>query len=181
MRPWSLLILAVAALVVGCDDRFGPVDWDATQDTAILFSAARPELLGLPSAFDFVTESPVQVEQPGATDTWDVVLTEQGGQFLLVSADTLPALTSRAAIALVRGRAYEEVARAPEDTAFHVAVAVQVGSDVVYVVRTRRVNACIRYAKAEPITLDAARGSFRFAFARNPNCGDRSLVPPDGD
>jgi hypothetical protein len=54
----------------------------------------------------------------------------------------------------------------------------------VYIVRSRR-ESCftfgvgVRYAKLKALDVDPVAGTFRFEVARNPNCNDRALVPPE--
>ncbi|MGH7481494.1 MAG: hypothetical protein ACRELV_05020, partial [Longimicrobiales bacterium] len=78
----TAVVLTVGALaasaMLGCDDPFDP-RWPPgteTPDTVELFSLARPEYQGLPSAFDFTPSARrrVVVEQPGETGNWDVAL-----------------------------------------------------------------------------------------------------------
>jgi hypothetical protein len=74
------------------------------------------------------------------------------------------------------------VTEAPRDTAAYSQSPVQLRTDVVYVLRSRRAPCGFtsghRYAKMQPIELDHARGIYRFAVVRNPYCDDRALVPP---
>jgi len=184
VRATALALVAAAGLAAACDDGFGPIRWEATPDTATLYSLARPELLGLPSAYDFVNLLPVRVESPGATGQWDVALTEEAGTLALLPAGAVGTLPARAGIAVMRGRPFEAVDRAPGDTAaYERRRPVPVETGVVYVVRTapRISSGCTYFAKVQPLVVDAVAGLFRFVVVRNPLCNDRALVPPEDD
>lgn len=177
-----ILVLLAAA----CDDAFGPQTWSAVPDTSVIFSASRPELLGKPAAFDFISLSPLRVESLGTTGQWDAVLAEQGGQYVLVPSSAFPgAGDTRAAIAAVSATSLEDVREAPRDTAAFRSVAVPIVEGGIYVVRTRREfcvdfgTAGVRYAKMHVVDIDDVAGTVRFAVARNPYCNSRALVPPE--
>lgn len=180
------LSLPFAAL--GCGDDLGSQDWEARVDTVTLYSLARPELQGLPSGLDFVASGgqPVVVEALGATGTWDFALTERDGQFVLLPPGAVEGLgESTAALGVVRDRTFEELERAPADTAFYVTdEPVALESTVVYVIRSHQnpsFSACFYHAKVELVSVDAADGHARLRFTRNPRCNDRALVPPGED
>lgn len=186
MRILSFLALAAAvSLTVGCDDNFGPEQLDFRQDTAALFSLDRPEYVGRPAAYDFIRLREVVVESPGETGEWDVALTGEAGELFLTPAGALVQLNSRPAIAVVRDRTFEALARAPADTAFRETEGVLAETGSVYVVRTRRFavvgGSCVNYAKVQPLEVDEAAGTLRFRTVQNPNCNDRALVPPSED
>ncbi|MBI4543621.1 MAG: hypothetical protein HY703_00310 [Gemmatimonadetes bacterium] len=184
MRVRIVLILAAAALAAGCGDDLGPLDWETRPDTVLLFSLARPEFLGLPSAYDFHNLRRVAVESPAATGTWDVALSEASGGFVLLPAGVFAGADASAAIAVDSVQPFDQVRRAPGDTAsFRRTQGVPVHGQRVYIVRTRALGAlaCVRYAKGQVVDADSAGGSVRFMFVANPNCNDRALVPPSKD
>jgi hypothetical protein len=179
-----MIPLAAVFALAACSDPWGPQPWAAIPVEITLYSASRPEYVGLVSALDLGSEptSGVAIEAPGATGQWDVVLVEQNGVLSLAPAGWFEGMTSRAAIATIENRAFIDVTEAPRDTAAYSRAPVQLRTDVVYVLRSRRVQcgftAGHRYAKMQPIEVDQARGIFRFAVVRNPYCDDRALVPP---
>lgn len=186
MRPLCSLVvtLLVAAALAACgDDPLGPQDWVASPDSVTLFSASRSELVGLPSAFDVVTGIRLAIEEPGVTGQWDVVLLEEEGQLVLVPAVAFAGLTSRARVAYLENQDFATLVRAPGDSASYSAAPVPVRLGGVYVLRSRRTSCQFfgsgsMYAKIEVVEVDAAEGHISFRSIRNPNCGDRALVPP---
>jgi len=175
-------MLAAFAGVTGCDDDFGPFPWDATPDTLAVYSLAREELHGLPAAIDFVSVQVVRVDQPGASGLWDVALSELDGEFVLLPAGAVSGIGLRPGIAVIEDQAFEDVVRAPRDTAAYTRTEpVPVRTDVVYVIRTgrRTGSSCSYFAKAEVVTADADAGRVEIQVVRNINCNDRDLVPPD--
>lgn len=180
-----LLIPLLALAGAACDDPFGPRAWLALPDSAVLYSASRPELLGLPAAYDFVSQREVVIENPTATDAWDFVVTESDGAFRFMPAGELPGVTSRAAIAPVQAATLEEVERAPGGDEF-VQESVPLTPGEIYVVRSRTAScgglgSGVFYAKFQVVAVDAAEGTVRIAAIRNPYCNDRDLVPPEID
>lgn len=149
----------------------------------MLYSASRTDLLGFPSAYDFVNRVVIKVENPGATGTWDVVLAGgAAGPLQLVPAGAFEGQTSRAGIALINGQTFEALTTAPSDTAAFSSQPVTIQTGGVYVVRTRRYacsfSTAVNYAKVKAVAVDPAAGTARFAVVRNPYCNDRSFVPP---
>ena len=184
----ALLPLALLPLAA-CDDPFGPQTWDATPDTAQLWSASRADLIGQPAAFDFTAPAPtpVLIETTGATQRWDVVLIDDAGQLALAPASYFLGASSRTAIAPQGTLDLDEVRRAPSDTSAYLRRPVPLRVGELYIVRSR-VEVCpdgfssgARYAKITPVQIDAAAGTVRFALVRNPYCDNRDLVPPEGD
>lgn len=180
-----LLLLPLTA----CDDPFGPRVWSAEPDTAQIWSASRPELIGMPSAYDFTTDPTrsVLIEGAGSTQGWDVALIDVNGQLMLAPASYFPGQGTRAAIAPRGAGTLASIERAPADSASYTRspVALRVGD--VYVIRSR-INTCetgygagTRYAKITPVEIDQQEGTVRFALVRNPYCDDRSLIPPEDD
>lgn len=177
------LLLVVAAGLAACGDSTGLGIWDATPDTVTLFSASRTDLLGHASGYDFVNLTVVRVENPGAADTWDVLLSgNAAGPLQLVPASAFVGQTSRAGIATISGQTFDGLTSAPSDTSAFISQPVAIQSGGIYVVRTRRYSCsfstAVNYAKVKAVAVDPVAGTARFAVVRNPNCNDRSFVPP---
>src|SRR5215204_2680860 len=92
------LLCAAAASTAACDDDLGLDDWTSSTDTITVFSLSRTDLLGQPSAYDFVSRVVVRVETPSATGDlrWDVALRDEAGQLALVPASGFQGQVSRA-------------------------------------------------------------------------------------
>ncbi len=194
MRPIGavriLSALAIAALVTttGCDDNIGPADWVAVPDTVDLFSLSRHDYQGYPAGFDVLSGAAgrrVTIEDPGASGNWDFALVESDGRLMLMPAGFVRDLDIGAGIALLdKGETFESVTKVPGDPAkYHESELVALEAGRIYAVRSRRYygyggQSCSLYGKLSPITLDEAGGILRFEFMRNPNCSDRSMVPP---
>lgn len=177
------MLAVVGSMAVACDDGLGPQVWDDTPSTFALYSASRPELLGFPSAYDFVNLQPTRIESPGSAGNWDVVLATAGAQLQLIPAGAFEGQTSRAGIATITGQTFANVTSAPSDTAAFSSQPVTLQAGGIYVVRTRR-YACsygtaVNYAKIEVLTVNPAQGTATFNVVRNPYCNDRSFVPPE--
>lgn len=181
MRIKLAMILTAAMVLAACSDPLGPQPWDATPDTVSLFTASRPDLLGFPSAYDFVNLTPVRIEATSAPGNWDLAVTGQG-PLQFVPAGAFQGQTSRAGIATITNSTFEALAKAPTDTAAFTSQPVTLTQGGVYVVRSRRApcsfSTAVHYAKVKVVSIDAASGLVRFAVVRNPYCNDRSFVPP---
>lgn len=180
----ALLTAAVAAS--GCDDSFGPGNWDADVDTVALFALAREEYQGLPAALDIVGDRTRVLEDiVGTTSTvWDIALDDgESGGLQLITPGSLVGLDPSAGIARVTDDTFEGLREAPRDTARYERVdPVQLVEGTVYVIRSRPdpvFSNCIRFAKMELVDADATLGTARIRYTRNPFCDDRALVPPD--
>jgi hypothetical protein len=187
VRLAAFLSILVAASLAACDDAFGPRFWDPTPDTVEIYSVSRAELFGFPSAYDIVQLRSVLVESPAATGQWDFLLAEENGEFLLVPAGAFGGIVSRAGIASVTADSLGGIDNAPSDSARFSTQPVVIRPGAFYVLRTRR-ETCeggfgsgVRYGKMHALSVDAARGVFRFAIVRNPFCNDRSLIPPEDE
>jgi hypothetical protein len=182
----KLLVPFIAVAAGACSDPFGPRPWPATPDTVTMYSASRAEYVGYRSALDIVSfpVATLPIEAPGLTGNWDVALADDGAGLALVPAVAFDGF-SRSRIAIMpAGTDFDELQRAPSDTAAYTAEAVQLQPNRVYVIRSRRAqctfsSAGYRYAKVVPVTIDANAGSLRFAIVTNPNCDNRSFVPPE--
>ena len=179
------VILPIAALAVAaCNDNLGPVDWSDVPDTVTLFSASRPALTGQVSGFDFTAPRPVALESSSTGQSFDVALTDQNGTFSLLPSGALLGQANRAGIALVAGvDSLKQIQKAVTDTSAYqqnLPVAMRPGS--FFIVRSRRVSCVLTtgsfYAKMEVISVDSVAGTMKFAYVRNPSCGDQTLIPP---
>jgi hypothetical protein len=181
LRRGSVLVAALAA-AGGCEDPF-EIRWEARTDTALIHSLARPEP-NLPSAFNFYFRAPVAIEAPGSSGQWDVALDTEGGRLVLLPPRAL-GINSRARIAPIPGVAFQDVIDAPADTTSYVSnrsVPLELGT--IYVVQTSEQSGsfgqrCVFFAKMQPLVLDVAAGTLKFAFDASPVCNDTRLIPPD--
>lgn len=180
MRPLAgLIILAATTTVVACDT-FEPT-WFAVPDTPLLHSLARPEFIGLPSAYDFIAQRPVVVERPKNQDPYDfdMAVTEIDGEFHVLPAGMFEGFPIQPGIAVdSSGIAFDDMDRAPRD-GYVTDRPIPLREGWVYAVQTRRdFRGCNMYGKFAVIDLDAA-GIVELRAIRNPLCNDRNLVPPE--
>jgi hypothetical protein len=174
----------VLVITTGCDDQFGPGHWVAKPDTVDLFSLKRAEYLKLPSGFDMLDGVQVTIEEPGASGNWDFALTEVGGRLALLPAGAIAELgDTRSGIARLPGAVFESVTEVPRNRSLYQdTVPVELEAGMVYAVRSRHYylvsQNCSSYGILTPITINEDEGTLRFAFMRNPNCNDISMVPP---
>lgn len=180
------MIAVTAALLVGtaaCGDDPFAFDWSDAPDTVQLYSMARPEL-NLVSAFNFLQNLPIQVENPNSSGTWDVAVDTRGGQIVFLPPGALN-VEGAARVATLASMSLDDVVQAPSDTLLYVrdqAVPVELGD--VYIIRTNRQRgsfgrSCVYYAKVEAVSIDPVGGTLTFREVTNPVCNDRDLVPPD--
>lgn len=185
MRSRALLAASSALVVLAaasCGDDPFRIDWEVAPDTVLLYSLARPEL-NLPSAFNLNQRRRVQIESPGATGAWDFAVDTQEGNIVLLTPGAM-GLDSRARITSVTGTPFEEVRKAPADTAAYVGdqpVPVELGP--IYIIQTdESVGAfgtrCVYYGKMEALEIDPVLGTLLFVYDSNPVCNSRDLVPP---
>jgi hypothetical protein len=178
----AMSVLAVATVAAACGTDPFAYQWASSKDTVVLYSLARPEL-NLYSGFDFYQRARVRIEEATSTGTWDMAVDTRDGQIVLLPPGAL-GVTSKARIAVVTGKTFDQVTDAPSDTALYSAdKPVPVTLHDVYVVRTGQSigaygTACVYYAKLEPIDIDPADGTLRFFFDSSPVCNDRRLIPP---
>jgi hypothetical protein len=179
-----LFVICAAALpLVACDEELGPDGWTDAPDTTVIYSLSRVELIGQPSAYDFINHVVLRVESPSATNNWDVAVRDEGGQLALVPAGGFQGQVSRAGLARITNQTFEQLAEAPGDTAAFSSAPAIVQPGQVYAVRTRR-TACafstsVRYGKIRIISVDQAAGTLTFESVVNPFCNDRSLIAPE--
>ena len=185
VAPRALTILMLAGVVSACDDDpFGLQDWTAAPDTVLLYSLARPEL-NLASAFNLDQRRLIRIEAPGSTGEWDFAVDTDGGSLVFLTP-VFFGIDSEARIATFPGMSFDEVRRAPSDTAAYVAddpVPVDLGT--VYVMRTNESvgsfgRLCSYYAKLEPLEVSVENGTVLFVYDSNPICNELDLVPPNG-
>ncbi|GMR12774.1 MAG: hypothetical protein BMS9Abin29_0967 [Gemmatimonadota bacterium] len=186
IRLGGLAIVAGAFTLAGsaCGRNPFAIDWEASPDTALVYSLARPEL-NLPTAYDLVFVNPVMIQAAGATGTWDFALDNRGNGLALLPPGVFGIASTAQITSLGRGLRFEDVARAPTDTTLYVSdepMMMELGN--VYALRThRRAGAgpfsenCFFYAKLQPLVIDVENGVLTFVFDRNPFCSDPDLVP----
>ena len=185
MRFLAGVLFTTAVLsVAACGDSFGPQFWDPTPDSTVIYSLSRPEWIGRPSGYDFVSLRRVVIEAAGETGNWDLALAEDAGTFKLYPSGTFPGITSRAGIATTTAVTLQELTRAPGDTAAYSRgpVAIQIGT--VYAVRSRTASCSgfgsgTYYGKFQVLSIDATLGLIQLAAVRNPFCNNRDLIPPE--
>ena len=191
MRP-SFVRLCAGVVFAGayslagtaCGSNPFELEWQASPDTALIYSLSRPEL-NLPTAYDLVFDRQVLIQSAGATGTWDFALDHRGGGLALLPPGAFGIASTAQITSLGSGVRFDDVARAPTDTTLYVSdepMMMQLGN--VYALRTnRRAGAgpfsetCFFYAKLEPLVIDVENGRLTFVFDRNPLCADPELVP----
>jgi hypothetical protein len=181
------VVAFVGALMVsltGCGENIFDLKWSqARVDTVFIYSLARPEL-NLPSAFDFVNRITWEVEAPGATGLWDLLLDTKDGQLVFVPPGGVD-VASAAMILELPETAFDDVVRAPKDTTLYSKdVPVIVKTSSVYVLRTHRGQnqfgvPCSFFGKIHALDVEPAGGSVRFEYDVSTLCDDRALIPPD--
>lgn len=181
-----MFVVAAATLtVIACGDDLGLDDWEAVPDTVTIYSLSRSDLIGKPSAYDFVNHIELRAESPASAGVWDVAARHENGQLAVAPAASFEGQNSRAAIAAVSGTSFEELAEAPADTTQFSTAPLVVAPGQVFVVRTRRAPCAfsnsIRYGKAKVLEVDATAGFIKFVAITNPFCNDRALIPPNQD
>lgn len=172
----------MSAGLAGCGSNPFQLNWTADPDTALIFSLARPEL-NLPSGFDFALRRTVEIQEPGATGSWDVLLDTEGDQ-LVLRVPAFYKIDSEARIAVFENMSFDQVLKAPEDTAVYlsdVSIPMRLGNTYViqtHLGRDQFGQRCRFFAKMAPLVVDVAQGTLEFVFDRNPLCEDLDLVPP---
>lgn len=179
-----IVVTALTATLAACGDDPFQVNWELAPDTALLYSLARPEL-NLPSAFNLNRRQFVQIESPGATGSWDFAVdTDADTDQLVFLTPGAIGLESRARITSVTGVGWDEVRKAPADTASYVGdlpVPIELGP--IYIIQTGEAvgafgSRCVYYGKVEALEVDPVLGTVRFQYDSNPVCNNRDLVPP---
>ena len=183
LGKWALLAIPFLVTTFACDDDIFKIDWEERPDTVFLYSLARPEL-NLLSAYDFISRTPVKIESPSATGSWDLVLDTQDGDLVFLPPQAVGIPTSRAAISPMGDVPFADVRKAPSDTTKYIKdapVPMELGH--VYVIRTREKaglygQTCVYYGKFQPLEKDLVAGTLRFLFDTSPVCNSRKLYPP---
>jgi hypothetical protein len=181
--PVAAAVAVLSVALVACGDDPFSFNWDPTPDTVLLYSLARPEL-NLVSGFAFLQRTPIRIESPGASGSWDAAVDTRDGRIVLLPPGAL-GVVGAARITTLEDLTLEDVRRAPSDTLVYVAdepVPVDMGN--VYVVKTNRAagsfgSSCVYYAKLAPVEIDPVGGTLRFEFVTNPVCNSQDLVPPN--
>ncbi len=180
-RIFFLPLVVVAA--AACNDTTGTIAWSDAPDTVTLYSASRADLLGHPSAFDFTIPSTIVLESATAGSSYDMVLVDQAGAFSLLPSTILLGTYNRAGLAPVIADSLHAIRQAPTDTTQFVTrspVPIHLGD--FFVVRSRQTTCTLTtgsfYGKFQVVAVKPDSGTVRLAIARNPYCGDTSLVPP---
>lgn len=174
-------LLALATAFSGCE--VFEFEMRAVADTAELYSLARPEFVGRPSAFDFWWPQVRVLEEAKGRDSevasFDAAFTELDGEPVLLPAGMFQTFQISPGIAVIgRNANYDTYDEAP-DEGYITDEPVELEEGVLYVVKSRRVNGtCVRYAKFEVLELDP-EGVVEFQFFRNDRCNDRLLVEED--
>lgn len=179
----ALLFASVGALT-GCGENIFDLKWTVARvDTVLIYSLARPEL-NLPSGFDFLNRQLLELQTPGATGAWDLLLDTRDGQLVFLPPGVLE-ITSDAMVLPLPGMAFAEVIRAPKDTTLYsVDQPVPVSTSSVYVLRTHQGSdrfgfPCRFWGKLQPIEVDLAAGAVTFEYDVSTLCDDRGLIPTD--
>ena len=180
----AALLFASALGLSGCGENIFEQKWTlARADTVLIYSLARPEL-NLPSGFDFVSRLPVEIQSPGATGSWDVLLDTQDDQLVFLLPGALD-ITSKTLILPMPGMSFDDVLRAPKDTTLYMRdLPVPVQTGTVYVLRTHEGRSrfglsCVFYGKLQPLVVEPTNGVLQFVYDVNTLCDDRALVPSD--
>ena len=175
------LVASVLGLTA-CGENIFDIKWSvANVRSALLYSLARPEL-NLPSAFDFLGGVALELQEPGATGTWDLVLDTQDGQLVFLPPGAL-GITSEVMVLEVPGMDFDDVTEAPADsTLYSKDQPVPVETSSVYILRTREGQTqfggrCVFYGKLQPTGADPALGTVTFQYDVSPLCGDLGLIP----
>ena len=185
-RRAPLVGAASAALLMGlaaCGEDPFNFDWtsEATPDTVLLYSLARPEL-NLVSGFNFFQRRTIRVEHPDESGAWDIAVDTEGASLVLLPPGAL-GIVARAGIVDMGALTLDDIREAPADTAaYEMDEAVPLVAGNVYVVRTNRRQGgfgttCVYYGKLTPVVLDVAGGVLQFSYVRSPACNNRDLVP----
>lgn len=173
-------VFALAALAA-CDNDPFRIHWEEDPRESTLFALDREEL-NRPSAFNLRNRAPVVVESVGSQGRWDFALDRMEGELFLLPPRAL-GVPSEAGIVPIPDVDWDELLEAPADTTLYNSpdpVLLEVGT--VYAVRTHRQpdgfgRSCLFYGKIQALEVNRPEGLLRFRHDRNPECGNRRLVP----
>jgi hypothetical protein len=182
MHARSVLIITMLCTPLGCDDSSEPEWFNTAPDTVLLYSLARAEHFGMPSAFDMIYARRVVVEAEGETGSWDFAVLDGVDGFSFVMPGAFPGLAATSSIMTANGTPFDALTEAPRTGYDSLGIALDAGA--VYIVRTRTVtdasgNSCHYYGKLEPVEIDAILGTLLFRHLTNPTCNSRGLSPPE--
>lgn len=180
-RLLGLAAFFVVALTACGSDPF-LVRWEEDPQEAVVYALDRDEL-NKPTGFDMLSRSAIVIEDPQSEGRWDFAVDRENGRMVLLPPKVI-GVESRAGIVPFPNTAYDDIRRAPADTAAYITdepVPIEVGT--IYVVRTHeRIGSygrtCVYYGKVEPVETDLENGIFRFLQDTSPDCNNLSLVPP---
>ncbi len=179
----AFLVASVSGLTA-CGQNIFDIKWTVSNvRTALIYSLARPEL-NLPTAFNFVDRVAVEIQAPGATGSWDLVLDTQDGQLVFLPPGAL-GINSDVMVLEIAGVDFDDVIEAPQDsTLYSRDQPVPVETTSVYVLRThegtnRSGLPCLFYGKLQPLEVELDLGSVLFEYDVSVLCNDRGLVPED--
>ncbi len=180
----AVFSLVSALFLTGCGENIFEQKWTTAQvDTVLIYSLARPEL-NLPSGFDFLNRQLVELQAPGATGAWDLLLDTRDGQLVFLPPGVIQ-ITSAAMVLPLPGMVFDDVIRAPKDTTLYTRdQPVPLSTSTVYVLRTHQGAdrfgfPCTFWGKLQPIEVDLASGAVRFEYDVSTLCDDRGLIPTD--
>jgi len=185
-RPlYVVAFLATSVLgLTACGENVFDLKWTiARVNTVLLYSLARPEL-NLPSGYDFVDRRELEIQQPGATGLWDLLVDTQDGQLVFVPPGAL-GIDSKVMILPIPDMAFDDLLTAPEDSTLYTRdQPVPIETSSVYVLRTHEGPSrfgvpCVFWGKIQPTTVDLALETVQFTYDVSILCDDRGLVPED--
>jgi len=185
-RPlYVVAFLATSVLgLTACGENVFDLKWTiARVNTVLLYSLARPEL-NLPSGYDFVDRRELEIQQPGATGLWDLLVDTQDGQLVFVPPGAL-GIDSKVMILPIPDMAFDDLLTAPEDSTLYTRdQPVSIETSSVYVLRTHEGPSrfgvpCVFWGKIQPTEIDLALETVQFIYDVSILCDDRGLVPED--
>jgi hypothetical protein len=177
----ALLVTSVLGSTACGEDIFD-VKWvNSSVQTVLIYSLTRPEL-NLPSGYDFVNRNPIEVQRPGATGFWDLLVDTRDGELLFFPPGAL-GIESEVMILALPDTTFDAVLEAPQDSTLYTKdqpLLIQPGT--VFILRTH-VGAsqfgvpCAFWGKIETTEVEPALGTVVFIYDVSPLCDDRGLVP----
>jgi len=177
----ALLVTSVLGSTACGEDIFN-VKWvNSSVQTVLIYSLTRPEL-NLPSGYDFVNRNPIEVQRPGATGFWDLLVDTRDGELLFFPPGAL-GIESEVMILALPDTTFDAVLEAPQDSTLYTKdqpLLIQPGT--VFILRTH-VGAsqfgvpCAFWGKIETTEVEPALGTVVFIYDVSPLCDDRGLVP----
>ena len=179
----GMMLGLLALLMAGCDDDPFAQDWNENRTEGTVYALGHPDDVPA-TAWDLLFREGARLDNPDTEGDWDFAVDEEGGNMYLLPPRAL-GLPSRVGIHRVPDVEWEDVTRAPSDTADYVTrEPVELEENDIYVFRTRQQTdelgrTCVFYGKVEPLNVDPELMRFRFSFDVNPVCNSRNLVPDD--